>query len=198
MTAVGVVSLFREDRRPVPRAEPRVEHDLASPASFADLAREHEPALRAFAMRLCRVDADARDLVQDTLERAMKSFASFAPSTNARAWLFKILHHAFIDRCRRRATEPCGPSIDDVQVAAAPPSEPPEWTRVTAEQLAAAVDALDHDFRVVYRMHAVEGLAYQEISSRLGIPTNTVGTRLARARQKLRAALERAMHEDER
>jgi len=194
MTTVGLVSSLLE-RRPALRAIPRAEPPAAA-TSFAAVARAHEPALQLFANRLTGGGADARDLVQDTLERAMKGFAALAPSTNARAWLFTIMHNAFIDRCRRRAAEPRGPSIDEVDVAAAPPAEPPAWTRVTAEQLAAAIAALDEDFRAVYRLHAIDGLAYQEIAARLGIPMSTVGTRLARARRKLRALLENAVEEE--
>jgi RNA polymerase sigma-70 factor (ECF subfamily) len=164
-----------------------------SRAAFDALVRAHEPALQAFAMRLCGASADARDLVQDTHERALRRFDTFAPGTNARAWLFTILHRAFIDRCRRRAVERRVDSIDEVDVPAPEASEPPPWANVSSEQLTRAVAALEDDFRSVYLMHARESLSYKEISERLGIPSSTVGTRLARARQKLRALLEAAV-----
>jgi RNA polymerase sigma-70 factor (ECF subfamily) len=197
MSAVGF------DVMPVLRAEPALPLRADPSASaarwsaqrtaFERLVREHESALLAFATRLAGSPADARDLVQDTLERALGRFDAFTPGTNARAWLFTILHRAFIDRCRRRTVEKRADSIDDVQLAAPDPVPPPRWASISAEQLAHAVSQLDEEFRSVYRMHAVESLSYQEIAARLAIPQNTVGTRLARARKKLRAILEAAL-----
>ena len=60
---------------------------------------------------------------------------------------------------------------------------------MTAEQLHAAIQQLEPEFKAVYVKHALEERSYQEIATDLGIPVNTVGTRLARARKKLRAAL---------
>lgn len=129
--------------------------------------------------------------MQDTLERALRRFDALKPDSNVRAWLFTILHNAFIDRCRKDGGEPRGTPIDEVDIAAPDPAPPPAWTAVTAEQLGAAIGELEEEFRVVYRMHALDGRSYQEISAALDIPQNTVGTRLARARRKLRTILVR-------
>ena len=184
--------LVRVDPGPVARAEPRVAlapaRDLR--AAFDALVREHQTAVHAFATRLCGSSSDARDLVQDTHERAFRRFETFVPGTNARAWLFTILHRAFIDRCRRRAAERRVDCIDDVQLAAPEPTTPPAWANVSSEQLAQAIASLEDEFRSVYRLYAIESLSYQEIATRLGLPVNTVGTRLGRARRKLRALLE--------
>jgi RNA polymerase sigma-70 factor (ECF subfamily) len=196
MTMVGASAVAA--LRPVHVSRPREGSSEASHArrAFERMVREHEPALRAFATRLCGSASDGNDLVQDCLERALRRHETFTQGTNGRAWLFTILHNAFIDRCRRRATDKRGPCIDDVDVAAPEPSEPPAWTSVTAEQFAGAIERLDEEFRSVYRLHA-QGLAYQEISVRLGIPVSTVGTRLVRARAKLRALLEAALEGEE-
>src|SRR5579883_594695 len=137
--------------------------------AFDELTRAHYAGLRAFAVRLCGDGADANDLVQDTLERAYKRFDSLGGGANTRAWLFTILHNAFIDRCRRRKPERPTDQIDHVEDDAAhPPGEVPEvpaWAKVTAEQLRAAIEGLDPVFRVVYRMHAIEQRSYQDISA---------------------------------
>jgi len=179
----------------MPQVSVQVESGESLEAAFAEVARAHEGPLVAFAMRLAGNGDDARDLVQDTLERALRRFASFEPGTNARAWLFSILHNAFIDRCRRRAAEPKRMSLDDVELPSSEPEEPPAWTSITLEQLRTAIARLEPEFRSVYELHAVDGLAYQEISTRLGIPVNTVGTRLGRARKKLRTLLESLVEE---
>jgi RNA polymerase sigma-70 factor (ECF subfamily) len=153
------------------------------------LAREHSPALTAFALKLCGDSSDARDLVQDTFERALRAGAAQRPRTNERAWLFTILHHLFIDRYRRKVRGPRHTPIEDVDVAAAEPTPPPAWANVTVDQVKAALEELDPDFREVYQMHAIEGLGYAEIAERLGAPVSTVGTRIMRARRKLRTIL---------
>lgn len=154
------------------------------------LVREHQPALYAFALKLCGQPQDANDLVQDTFEKALRAEAGGVERGNDRAWLFTVLHHLFIDRYRRRARGPQHASLDDVDVAAKEPEPPPAWTAVSVEQVQAAMAELDAEFRDAYRMHALEGLGYAEIAAKLGMPVSTVGTRIMRARRKLRAILQ--------
>ncbi|MGZ3428267.1 MAG: RNA polymerase sigma factor [Polyangia bacterium] len=153
------------------------------------LVREHQPALYAFALKLCGQPQDANDLVQDTFEKALRADAGGGVRDNDRAWLFTVLHHLFIDRVRRRARGPQHASIEDVDIAAREPEPPPAWTALSVEAVQAAMEQLDPEFREAYRMHALEGLGYAEIAARLGMPVSTVGTRIMRARRKLRAIL---------
>jgi RNA polymerase sigma-70 factor (ECF subfamily) len=151
---------------------------------------EHQPALYAFALKLCGQPQDAHDLVQDTFEKALRADAGGVERGNDRAWLFTVLHHLFIDRYRRRVRGPQHASIDEVDVAAKEPEPPPAWTALSVEQVQAAMAGLDPEFRDAYRMHALEGLGYAEIAAKLGLPVSTVGTRIMRARRKLRAILQ--------
>ena len=161
----------------------------ASPHPVEELARLHYEPLLRLATRLCREPVEAKDLVQDTFERALRRYETYDPTLSARAWLYSILHNAFNDRSRRRvktvSTEVFDPPAPREEDEAAPPA----WSRITTEQLRVAVDALAPDFREVYRKHAIDGRSYRDISLELGIPENTVGTRLARAREKLRRIL---------
>ncbi len=169
----------------------RVMRSRAS-SSFDAALREHYDALVTVATRLARDSADAHDLVHDTVERALRGFETLRPESNVRAWLFTILRNAFLDRCRKRSALGSAEPIDELQIAAEPPEEadePPAWTSVTAEQLREAIGGLGEEFRVVYLLHAIEGASYLEIAERLGIPPRTVGTRLLRARRKLRDIL---------
>jgi RNA polymerase sigma-70 factor (ECF subfamily) len=152
--------------------------------------REHQAALYGFALKLCGRAEDAHDLVQDTFERALK--AEGTPQS-ARAWLFSVLHHLFIDRHRKRVRGPQHQSLDDVEVAAREPEPPPAWTALSVGEVQAAVEKLEPEFREVYRLHALEGRGYAEIAARLGVPVSTVGTRIMRARHKLRALLQAAV-----
>jgi RNA polymerase sigma-70 factor (ECF subfamily) len=194
MVAAGSVVAFRPEALPRPIVEPtRPSARLrAAPATFEAIAREHGAAVQAFALRLAGTPDAAHDLGQDCMERALRRFDTFTPGTNARAWLFAILHNAFIDRCRRRSAHRRTEDVDAMDVPAPDPIEPPAWAAVTSDQLAAAVARLDEEFRAVYRLH-VDGQSYQHIAAQLGIPVNTVGTRLSRARSKLRVLLESAL-----
>ena len=173
-------------------------------AAFDEAILQLQPSLLHLALGLTRDAGEARDLVQDALERAMREWTRFTPGTNARAWVSAILSRLFIDRWRRRKRQPrfvdldradvmgpCGPSASEWAASLpgdAPPSAP--WEAVTDADLTAAVDALPAKLRVVFDLSVGERCSYLEISRATGIPVNTVGTRLLRARRHLRATLE--------
>jgi RNA polymerase sigma-70 factor (ECF subfamily) len=157
---------------------------------FAVLVRCHAAALHVTAEKLCGNRHDACDLVQDTLERAMTRVHTLAPGTSPRAWMQTILHNLFIDRCRSDQRRGPVVDIDDVCVPAPEPTAEPAWADLGAVELHAAIARLDDEFRCVYEMHALGRQSYRAIADLLGIPQATVGTRLVRARQKLRAMLE--------
>ena len=150
---------------------------------------EHRAVLHGIALKLCKgASAAADDLVQDTYVRALRARDRYENRGITRTWLVVILHNLFIDRCRRtkraRLTE-----LVDIHVLAAPdPIAPPAWADVTPSQVGAAVARLSKELRGVFELH-IAGASYDEIAAQLRIPKNTVGTRLLRARRKLKAAL---------
>ena len=167
--------------------EPAVSSE-ASVKAHADRLTEHRALLIGIARRLTKSAADADDLVQDTIERALKKGASI-PSDKLRSWLVTILNNLFIDQCRQRARRPqAGADV----IASLPTPEPDEsktWHALDGAALKRAVDELPDDFARVYRMHAFEKKSYAEISAALDVPNATVGTRLLRARQRLKKIL---------
>ncbi|MFZ5446617.1 MAG: RNA polymerase sigma factor [Myxococcota bacterium] len=145
------------------------------------------PWLHQLALRLTRSPSDAQDLVQDTVERALRNQAAFDPKTSLQAWLTVILNNLFLDRCRRRHLQP--QSLEGVDVPSPSRDEPePLWATLSEADVVAAAAALPDEFRAVFTLHR-EGLGYQAIAERLGIPRATVGTRLLRARRLLREHL---------
>ncbi len=158
-------------------------------AAFEAMVRDHEAMLRAFAHRLCQDPDEINDLLQDTFERALRALDRFQAGSNARAWLCTILHNTFIDRCRAPDRRARREPIEDLPIAAEEPAPEPAWASVSGQQLRAAIAQLEPDFRIVYELHALEHRSYQDIADRLGIAYNTVGTRLNRARRKLRGLL---------
>jgi RNA polymerase sigma-70 factor (ECF subfamily) len=178
----------RVDRYRRPAVPASVGAGAAEPeARFALAVAEHEGALVLLATRLARDPADAKDLVQDTFERALRAWDRLPADANVRAWLVTILHRLFIDRCRRAKRGAVVPLDQEHPGVEAPP--PPAWADVTSEQLGRAVAQLDDEFRRVYELHAVDGKSYKEIADALGIPGSTVGTRLLRARRRLKELL---------
>jgi RNA polymerase sigma-70 factor (ECF subfamily) len=177
------------DVREPPRA-PLVsarDRQAAIQTGFEEHVLPHRAALRMMALTLCKSDDVADDLVQDTLVRALRSFRP-GEIGNVRGWLFAILHNLFIDQCRR-GRHAAAPLPADIVAPVEEPATHPAWASVTSEELARAVRALDEEFRVVFQLFEVERRSYDEIAARLGIPKATVGTRLSRARRKLRDAL---------
>jgi RNA polymerase sigma-70 factor (ECF subfamily) len=156
-----------------------------------EMATRYEALLYSRAIRLVHTPQDAWDLVQDTFEHALRGYARFQPGTNLRVWLMTIMHHLFIDRCRRQAREPNPAPIDDQEIANPEPLSPRPWEAITDEQIAAALADLETPFREVYELRLFGNCSYDEIAERLTIPRSTVGTRLLRARQKLKTLLAR-------
>src|SRR3954464_6016418 len=148
------------------------------------------PWLRALAMQLCGRPDEAADLVQEAVERGLRG-ARAQPPANLRAWLGRVLWNRFIDRWRRQVREGSEPlyDVDRIPATDDQPEPKPRWTTIGDDELRAAVAALESPFRAVYQLHA-QGHDYRTISRRLGLPPPPVGTRLFRARKKLRAALE--------
>ena len=160
--------------------------------------RVHHTSLRRIALRLTGSRGDADDLVQETFVRALRVLRRRTSIVHERAWLCTILNRLFIDHCRARSRE--RPLRDEHHEQEAVPEEEeqaPEWAGITVEQVRAAVERLDHDFRVVFCMYEFERRPYAEIAERLGIRKVTVGTRLMRARNKLRQMLQCSAAEED-
>jgi RNA polymerase sigma-70 factor, ECF subfamily len=151
------------------------------------------PELRRIARRLTGDPDEASDLLQDTLERAL-CLKDTLPSKSLFGWLVTVMRNISIDRCRQRrvrlrglhALYWCGraspldsDAFDEVVRAS---------SRVTYDDVTRALEDLEPPFRKVFELYASH-LTLSEIGSALGIPAATAGTRLFRARQKLRAIL---------
>jgi RNA polymerase sigma-70 factor, ECF subfamily len=148
------------------------------------------PALRGRAQRLERHAALADDLVQDTVEKALRSWHLFAGGSNLRGWLLTIMHNLFVDRCRARNRTPGPPDGEpDSELSPFDREPPPAWQSLTVDEAREMSSGLQGCLREAVELVFFQGLSYQEAGLRLGIPAVTVGTRLVRARGRLRELL---------
>ena len=151
---------------------------------------EQVPVLRAVASRLCRGRADAvEDLVQDVFEKALRSLHTLDLKQSPRGWMIAILHNLHVDRCRRYARLRPHVEYDEFAVSAPEPAAAPDWAGLTADDVRRAAAELPPDLREAYSLFAFEGRTYAEVAAVLGIPITTVGTRILRARARLKEIL---------
>jgi RNA polymerase sigma-70 factor (ECF subfamily) len=146
------------------------------------------PVLRRYARALVGNIALADDLVQDTIERALRQGDALRERARLASWLRSILHNLYIDELRRNRTRGREQEIavmaDDVALSAPAPD------RTAAIDFVRAMDTLSLEHRQVLLMVALEDMSYRDIAIQLDIPIGTVMSRLARGRQRLRSALE--------
>ena len=146
----------------------------------------HIPALRRYAYALTRDTETADDLVQDSLERALSRWRLHRSGGGLRAWLFAIQRNLFIDRYRaarrRGETEPL-----DEDAGTMPPVQE---AVLGVGDILAALDRLPEEQRSLLLLVGVEDLSYDEAANVLGVPIGTIMSRLSRARERLRRALD--------
>src|SRR5213595_2804749 len=138
------------------------------------------PNLRRYARALVGDRDGADDLVQDTLERAVRKFHLWRPG-DLRAWLFSIMHNVFINQLKARKVHP-EVEIDEAMITARIPGV----DRLDVLDLQRALLTLAPEQREVVLLIALEDMTYADVSRALGIPIGTVMSRLSRGRDKLR------------
>jgi RNA polymerase sigma-70 factor (ECF subfamily) len=162
--------------------------------------------LHGVARRLTKNDADAEDLVAESISRAWRARASLADGAAFRAWMFRILNNTFVSERRKASARPReellmeegvgddgGFSIFErlhqpVLLWFATP-EQAFLDSLLRDDLDRALAALPEHYRVVVVLADVEGLTYGEIAETLAVPLGTVRSRLARARSALQRTL---------
>src|ERR1700680_2444063 len=158
-------------------------------ADMAHLIEPVIPALRRYARTFVRGAADADDLVQDTLERAISRWHQRRSDGETRTWLFTILHNLAVNHLRRAARGGReGPLDDGGGVGGGGAAAQEE--RLRGGGILGAVGQLPDDQRSVLLLVSIEDVTYAEAARILDIPIGTVMSRLARARARLLKLLE--------
>lgn len=158
---------------------------------FELLLRDESKSLKALAMQLSRNQDDAKDLVQDTMLKALRYREKFTEGSNIKAWLFTILRNSFINQYRRTAKRNTFIDTTDNTFFLDIPSHKSEniaELTFIRKDLQTAIQSLPIDLKVTFMLN-MEGFKYHEIAEELNIPIGTVKTRIFVARRILRDKL---------
>jgi RNA polymerase sigma-70 factor (ECF subfamily) len=151
------------------------------------------PELFGRALRMTRSRELAEDLVQDTVERAIRFQDQYKRDTNLRAWVHQILFSVFVTRCRRSrlerkalgvlSTDPCAWTSSD--------AASPEMQQLSPP-VQRALDELPAGFRHAVVLVDIEEMSYKAAAEQLRVPVGTVMSRLHRGRRALAEAMRSA------
>jgi RNA polymerase sigma-70 factor, ECF subfamily len=156
-------------------------------AVSADIRRELIqllPRLRSFARSLAGAADQADDLVQASLEKALRNLASFTPGTRLDSWMFRIIRNTWTDTLRARRIT-VGNDAQAMEDLVGEDGRTTTEARLHLAEVRRAMDDLPEEQRIVLMLVCVEGMRYREVAQALDIPMGTVMSRLSRARLTL-------------
>ncbi len=165
---------------------------------FMDRVFSHWEGMYRFALRLSGSEAEAQDLVQEAMAKALQHFERMPIDTHWRAWAYTIVRNAFVSKARKAGRESLLedadllPSPTDRPLASATVAPVPALEAFRAgfeDEVLAALMTLPEGQRTAVVLCDIEGLDYEEIAHVLDCPVGTVRSRIHHARKRLREAL---------
>jgi RNA polymerase sigma-70 factor, ECF subfamily len=166
---------------------------------FEEEALELSDQVYRVARHLAGSREDAEELMQEAYVRAFRSWQSFTPGTNLRAWLLRILTNLNIDRGRRKQRAPQMTSLDEKgdyylydkleEAEGRPLDEERVIEKLSQDSIVEALTQVPHDFRDVLVLVDIGDFSYADTAQILDIPVGTVMSRLHRARRILKREL---------
>jgi RNA polymerase sigma-70 factor (ECF subfamily) len=167
--------------------------------AFGRLVTKYQDRLYNALVHVIGSAEEAHDVVQDAFVQAFLKLDSFHRSAAFYTWLYRIAFNLAVSRFRKsrptvsvdRARELCGQEIASRDP---PPTERLE-RQERAEQVRAALSALDENHRAVLVLREIDGCCYESIAEILNLPLGTVRSRLHRARMELRELLKDVVQE---
>jgi RNA polymerase sigma-70 factor (ECF subfamily) len=179
----------------------RLAQEARDRVRFEEEALELSDQVYRVARRLVGSREEAEDLVQQTYERAFRSWRQYTPGTNLRAWLLRILTNLNIDRGRRQQRTPQTTTLDgelgdyflynklESTTPEANPDEERVLERLSQDSIVDALADVPHDFRDVIVLVDIGEFSYADAAQILDIPIGTVMSRLHRGRRILKKNL---------
>ncbi len=174
------------------------EFKAGSMEAMEKIVERYEDRIFTFGLKMCGHLQDAEDIAQETFLNAFKYLKDFREETKLKNWLFRIAATACIRKRRKKKCEPdqeislesfVPQNGDDVKYEIPDWSDDPSDNMLRAELkdvIDDAIQSLSHKYRLVFNLRDIEGFSTQETADILGISTQSVKTRLHRARLFLR------------
>lgn len=175
---------------------------------FSQQIEVNMDSLYSLASRLTRNNADAQDLVAESVTKAWTSIHTLDDKNRFRPWMFRILHNRFISDYRKKSIRPIESSYDEApapnskeeisSILIKQPNEFLDWwanperefcNKVLGEDIMAAIECLPEVFRVTVLLVNVEGLSYDDAAKVLDVPAGTIRSRMKRGRTLLQKEL---------
>lgn len=147
------------------------------------------PRLRRFAHGLARSPSEADDLVQATVERALRSESRWQPGTRLDSWLYRIMRNLWIDTVRARGRRQRHEAPEEEAESIGEDPRPSIEAAIELKRAMAAMQQLPDEQREVVALILIEGFGYREAAEILDLPIGTVSSRLVRGRTALLAML---------
>ena len=159
-----------------------------SPPSFEQIVDAHYQGLHRFALSMCRSEATAQDLVQQTFLQWARKGHTLRDASKVKTWLYTTIYREWLGIARREKKHEQVEFEPDLH-GAAQNDDGGENPRVDGAALQKALEQLDPTYRAPLVLFYLKELSYREIAGTLGIPIGTVMSRLSRAKDQLRAIL---------
>lgn len=137
------------------------------------------PALRGFSRTLCHQSADADDLVQETITKALAHQDKYVPYGSLKSWLFTIMKNTFCSKIKKAGREA---SLNEWDCA---PTPAPQDDALQLQDVARALDKLPDIYRLALKYVVVDGMPYETAAKAMDCSIGTVKSRLNRARAQL-------------
>lgn len=167
---------------------------MNSQSMFTEELAELLPRLRRFAHSLSQSSADADDLTQATIERAMRSQDQWRPGTRLDSWTYRIMRNLWIDFVRARSRKEKYEALPEEALSIGADPRDALHASIDLKRVMAAMQKLPFEQREVVALILVEGFGYREVAEMLDLPIGTVSSRLVRGRAALLGKL--GKHDD--
>jgi RNA polymerase sigma-70 factor (ECF subfamily) len=164
---------------------------LGEAPAFDELIARWHPAVWRYARRMAGADDVADDLAQEVWLRVVRGLPRLEDPARIRAWIFGIAHRVLMDRLRAQYTTP---PMADVELDTLETVPPDPDLRERIDEMESALGTLPAVERDVLALFYLDELSLADIASIAGVPIGTVKSRLFRARQLLRAAMNEPSH----
>lgn len=149
------------------------------------------PRLRRFCAGLAGNAQDGDDLMQSTVERALARAGQFEAGTRVDSWMFRIAQNLQIDAARGKGRRGQQVGVDALADLAGEDGRATVERRSELSAAQRALQAVPDDQRAAFLLVVVEGMTYRDAADALGVPVGTIMSRLARARGRIDAAINR-------